>query len=114
MKRDIEVETITDPMALVVGARNALGSLREFLVDVDERGGVPRAMQDPRRLRLVLDHIAFAGEYLARLTVVLTTLEDPEVAALRDDVNAELMAAAAAVVFARTRIPQRQEASAEQ
>ncbi len=102
--RTVDVETMRSPMELIVGARNALDSIRLFLIDVeDRREGLELVMRDPRRRAMVLDHVAFVGEYLARLTVVLTDLDAEGIAKLRDDVQIELMAAAADIAFARAR-----------
>lgn len=106
MNRDIDVATITDPIALTVGARHALESLYVFLMHADDRAGFAAALRDRERMRMVLDHIAFVGEYLARLTVVVTSLDDLELAELQDEVRLDLMAAAAELVFARARVAQ--------
>src|SRR4051794_29520355 len=90
MSDAIDVETITDPFALIAGSRSGLDGVRVFLMDADDnRGGWREVMRDEHTRRLLLDQLAFIGLHLAQLTKILTAVPTQ-----RELLDADVMAAA--------------------
>lgn len=103
MSDAIDVETIEDPFALIVGARSGLDGVRVFLTDAgDNRGGWRDVMRDEHMRGLLLGQLAFIGLHLAQLTKILTAIPTQ-----RELLAVDVMAAAFELEAAREEISRR-------
>ena len=88
-----DVETETDPLALADGLKNIAAGVREFFEHFDGgKGGWRFAVMDEGRRAQLLNQLAYAGAFLARISLVIdeTAREIEEMREIHEQTMAEV------------------------